>query len=272
MWVSVTAQGDSRKAQEGPSKTMLAVERRQTILEMILRDRRVIVNELSARLGVTEETVRRDLQKLEQEGRVHRTHGGAVALQSGPEDLPYPVRQTINLAAKRRMAAAAHGLIHDGDAVMIDSSSTAFELLPFLKEHRDLTLITNSVRIPVDPHAARHAVVSVGGELRHQSLTFVGPLAIEALGRFNADIAFISCKGISRKSGIMDASIADAEIKRAFITHARHICLLVDGDKFDAGGLITVAGFEAVTTIVTDRKPPDVWIEHLAEAGVTLIY
>ncbi len=251
---------------------MLAVERKRLILEMILRDRRVIVNELSERFGVTEETVRRDLQKLEEEGLIHRTHGGAVALQSGPEDLPYPVRQTINLTAKRQIAASAHQLIHDGDAIMIDSSSTAYELLPFLRNHHDLTIITNSVRIPVDPNAAGHSIVSAGGELRHQSLTLVGPLAIQALSRFNADIAFISCKGISRTSGVMDASIADAEIKRAFIQHARNVCLLVDGDKFDGVGLISVADFDAITTVVTDRKPSDAWIEHFAEAGIRLIY
>lgn len=251
---------------------MLAVERKRLILEMILRDRRVIVGELSERFGVTEETVRRDLQKLEEEGLLHRTHGGAVALQSAQEDLPYPLRQTINLTAKRRIAERAATLVQDGAAVMIDSSSTAFEVLPFLRNHHDLTIITNSVRLPVDPAAAGHSIVSAGGELRHQSLTFVGPLAIQALSRFNADIALISCKGMSRSAGIMDASIADAEIKRAFISHARHICLLVDGDKFDGGGLISVAGFDAVTTVITDRKPSDDWIAHFAEIGVRLIY
>ena len=251
---------------------MLAVERKQVILEMILRERRVIVGALATRFGVTEETVRRDLQKLEQEGLIHRTHGGAVALQSGPEDLPYPLRQTLNLPAKKRIAALAHALIRDGDAVMVDSSSTGFELLPHLREHRDLTVITNSVRIPADPHAAHHPLVSTGGELRPQSLTYVGPLAIEALGRFNADIAFISCKAISRTSGIMDASIADAEIKRAFIARARHVCLMVDGDKFDGAGMIRVGDLQQVQTLVTDRRPPEPWVEHLAEAGTRLIF
>lgn len=250
---------------------MLAVERKRLILQAVLRDGRVIVSDLAARFGVTEETIRRDLHKLEQDRLIQRTHGGAVALRSGPEDLPYPLRQTLNLDAKRQIAAHAAGLVRDGDAVMIDSSSTAFEVLPFLRGRRDLTLITNSVRIPADPGAAGHAIVSTGGELRQQSLTFAGPLAIAALGRFSADIALISCKGLAGFS-VMDASIPDAEIKRAFIAHSRRVCLLVDGDKFDAAGLIHVAGLDRIDTIITDRKPPGCWVDHLAETGVRLIF
>jgi DeoR/GlpR family transcriptional regulator of sugar metabolism len=251
---------------------MLAIERQRRILDLVLRDRRVVVNELSERFGVAEETVRRDLHKLEREGLLDRTHGGAVARQDDAEDLPYPVRQTINLDAKRRIAANAYRLVKDGDAVMIDSSSTAFEILPHLRQHRHLTLITNSVRILADAKVTSHAIVSTGGELRQQSLTFVGPLATEALSRFNADVAFISCKGISRDAGITDASVADAEIKRAFINHARRVFLLVDGDKFDAVGLIGVAPFERLAAIVTDRRPPDAWMEFLAARNVDVIH
>lgn len=251
---------------------MLAIERKQQILDIIKRDRHVVVNELSNQFGVTEETVRRDLRKLEVDGLINRTHGGAVALNGEAEDIPYPLRQTINLVEKRKIALKAHKLIGDGASVMLDSSSTAFEVLPHLKSHIDLTLITNSVRILAEPTVTNHTIMSVGGELRQQSLTFVGPLAIQSLSRFNADIAFISCKGISLQSGITDASVADAEIKRAFIGHAREVCLLVDGDKFDSVGLINVSGFEAISVVVTDRKPSDEWIEHLESKGVRLIY
>ncbi len=251
---------------------MLAIERKQQILDIIRRDRRVIVNELSSQFGVTEETVRRDLHKLERDGLIRRTHGGAVALQNEQEDIPYPVRQTINLVSKRKIALKAHQLIRDGASVMLDSSSTAFELLPHLKSHTDLTLITNSVRILAEPSVTNHTIMSVGGELRQQSMTFVGPLAIQSLGLFNADIAFISCKGISLQSGITDASVADAEIKRAFIRHAREVCLLVDGDKFGTLGLINVADFDAVSIVVTDKKPSDEWVEHLQSKKVRLVY
>jgi DeoR/GlpR family transcriptional regulator of sugar metabolism len=173
---------------------MLAVERRQKILDLVFRNRSVQVTDLSRNFGVTEETIRRDLQVLDGNGLLNRTHGGAVARETEAEDLPYRMRQVTNIEAKRRIALRAAELVQNSNAVMIDSSSTAFEVLGALKDHHDLTLITNSVRITAEPGATHHTIVSVGGELRKQSMTFVGTLATQAIAKFNADIALISCK------------------------------------------------------------------------------
>ena len=251
---------------------MLAVERKQLVLDTIRRDRAVVVTELARRFGVTEETVRRDLHKLEKEGLVSRTHGGAVACESETEDLPYFTRQTTNIEAKRQIAVHAARLVESGAAVMLDSSSTAFAVLPRLKDHADLTLITNSVRIIANPNVTNHAIMSVGGELRRRSMTFVGPLARQAITQFNVDYALISCKALSQRGGVMDASVADAEIKRAFIGSARHVCLLVDGDKFDGSALIEVCSFAPIHTVITDRAPSDSWREFLAAQKVELIF
>ena len=249
---------------------MLAVERRNLVLESLRRDRTVVVSELARRFAVTEETVRRDLGKLEREGLVTRTHGGAVA--SDTEDLPYRTRQTSNIEAKRRIAVQAARLVASGSAVMLDSSSTAFEVLPRLKDHKDLTLITNSVRIIANPDVTDHAIMSVGGELRRRSMTFVGPLARQAISQFNVDDALISCKALSQTGGVMDASVADAEIKRAFIASARRVCLLADGDKFDGSALIEVCALERIHTVITDRAPSEAWQAYLAESHVELLY
>src|SRR4051794_10751202 len=112
---------------------MLAVERRQFVIETLRRDRAVVVADLARRFGVTEETVRRDLAKLEKQGLVPRPQGGARAADT--EDLPYRTRQTTNIEAKRKIAIAAAKLVASGSAVMLDSSSTAFEVLPRLKDH-----------------------------------------------------------------------------------------------------------------------------------------
>lgn len=249
---------------------MLAAERRQIILETLRRDRAVAVCDLAQRFDMTEETVRRDLHKLEKQGLLSRTHGGAVA--GDLEDLPYRTRQSTNIEAKRRIAVLAAKLIASGSAVMLDSSSTAFEVLPRLKDHSDLTLITNSVRIIASPDVTDHAILSVGGELRRRSMTFVGPLARQAIGQFTADYALISCKALSANGGVMDASVPDAEIKRAFIASARRVCLLVDGDKFDGGALIEVCALERIHTVITDRAPSEVWQARLAADKVELLY
>ncbi len=251
---------------------MLAIERRQKILDLVFRHRSVQVTDLSKSFGVTEETIRRDLQVLDNGGLLSRTHGGAVAKETEVEDLPYRMRQITNIEAKRRIAALAAKLVHDGNAVMIDSSSTAFEALAELRSHHDLTLITNSVRIAAEPGATQHTIVSVGGELRKQSMTFVGMLATQAIAQFNADIALISCKAISMAGGVMDASLPDAEVKRAFIAAARKVCLLVDGDKFDGSALTSVCSIDQVDVVVTDRAPSEAWMQHFRRSNIPVLF
>lgn len=251
---------------------MLAIERKHKILDLIVRDRKVVVTDLSQQFGVTEETVRRDLNQLERDGLLSRTHGGAVARKGEAEDLPYRTRHLTNLEAKRAIAAKVADLVSDGQSVMMDSSSTAYEALGALKAHRDLTLITNSVRILSDPDLTSHTIMSVGGELRRRSMTFVGPLASQAIAQFNADVALISCKALSRTSGIMETNVPDAEVKRAFIRSARRVCLLVDGGKFDRTALITIGGFEPIDMVITDRQPSEPWLEVFEAASVKLIW
>ncbi|MFV0333708.1 MAG: DeoR/GlpR family DNA-binding transcription regulator [Tropicimonas sp.] len=251
---------------------MLAVERQRSILESIVQDRRVLVSELSARYGVSEETIRRDLQKLERNGRVSRTHGGAVLVPRGePEDLPYPTRQVTNISQKRALTAVAARLVPDGAAIMVDSSSTALELMPALAQRRDLTIITNSVHILTSRHCENHTVISVGGELRQRSLTLSGHAAIDNIARYAADISFISCKALSAQKGVMDPSLADASIKQAFIGAAQKVCLLVDSAKFDQTGLISVCDLSRIDILATDRQPSAEWCDFIAGYGTELL-
>jgi len=250
---------------------MLAVERKRLILEAIYRDGQVIVAELSDVLKVTEETIRRDLHKMEKEGLISRTHGGAVAREAEIEDLPYRTRQITNIAAKRQIAMHAAKLVQDGDAIMMDSSSTVFEVLHTLKGHDDLTLITNSARMIADPGATPYAIMSVGGELRRRSMTFVGPLAKQAIKQFRADLALISCKALSLEGGIMDASVPDAEVKRAFIQNAKRVCLLADSSKFGQTALFGMCSLDQINVIITDVRPSDDWVDTLTAHGVELI-
>lgn len=251
---------------------MLAIERRRALLDRLNRDGRLVVAELAGALAVTEETIRRDLTRMEREGLLCRTHGGALPLPAGPEDLPYRVRDVTNIAAKRTIGALAAALVPDGASIMLDSSSTAYEALRALKGHRDLTVITNSVRLLADPDMTEHAVISVGGELRRRTMTFVGPLTCQTVAQFNADIALLSCKALSPDAGIMDANLADAAVKRAFIDNAARVILLADASKLDHTALITIADIRAVDTLVTDRRPSDAWLDRLDRDGVRLVH
>lgn len=248
---------------------MIAAERAREILRQLQARGSVEVAGLARDLGVAEETIRRDLTRLERGGRLMRTHGGAV--ERTEEDLPYPMRLGSAQAAKAAIARRAAREIADGMTVMIDSSSTAFALLGELGRTRDLTIISNSVPLCADPSVTPHTILSTGGELRRRSMTFVGPMAVAALSRFRADVALIGTKALSRKAGLMEAALADAEMKRAFIANARRVLLLADATKLDAEGTVAVGegdGFEGIDTLVTDAPPPDPWPRILAAKGV----
>ncbi len=251
--------------------TLLPEERAEAILGRLKREGRVLVEALSADLGVSGETIRRDLKRLEADGLLRRSHGGAVPVPPRQaKEHPFPARRVLNVSAKRRIAATAARHVTDGQAIMMDSSSTVQELLGALTARRDLTIVTNSVALLVDPACRPHRVISVGGEFVAEDMTFHGPLSAAAARQFHADVAFLSVKALSRRSGLMVADSAEAEIKRAFLASADRRVLLVDGDKFDGSGLVSVAPLGALDVVITDHPPHDDWAALIAEAGVRL--
>lgn len=250
---------------------LLPEERAEAILRCLQRDGRVLVDALSEELSVSGETIRRDLKRLEKDGLLRRSHGGAVPLpQRHAADLSFPARSVLNISAKRRIAAAAAAHVTDGQALMMDSSSTVQEVMRTLGDRRDLTIVTNSIALLTEPSARAHRVISVGGECQHDVMTFHGPLAVAAAKQFHADIAIISVKALSKRSGLMVANADEAEIKRAFIECADRTLLLVDGDKFDGSGLVSAGLLSSIDTLITDRKPDDAWSDVLAEASIRL--
>jgi DeoR/GlpR family transcriptional regulator of sugar metabolism len=250
---------------------LLPEERAETILRRLQRDGRVLVDTLAGELSVSGETIRRDLKRLERSGLLRRSHGGAVPMPpSQEEDLSFPARSILNISAKRRIAAAAAAHVADGQALMMDSSSTVQEALRALGDRRDLTIVTNSIGLLTDPASRTHRVISVGGEYEPDIMTFHGPLAVAAARQFHADLTIISVKALSRRSGLMVANAAEAEIKRAFIECADQTLLLVDGDKFDSSGLVAVGPLSSVDILITDREPDEEWSEIIAGANVRL--
>ncbi len=251
--------------------SLLPEERAEAILRVLSRDGRLLVEAASRELNVSGETIRRDLKRLETAGLLKRSHGGAVPVPPRQaEDLSYPARSVLNISAKRRIASAAARHIADNHALMVDSSSTALEVVRALKGRKGLTIVTNSVALLTDPASLPHRLISVGGERHPEVMTFHGPLAVEAARRFHADLAIISVKALSKRSGLMVANAEEAELKRVFLENAERSLLLVDGDKFDGSGLVSVAPLEAVSALITDREPSSEWRTLIEKAGVAL--
>ncbi len=251
--------------------SLLPEERTEAILQALYRKGRLLVEEAARDMNVSGETIRRDLKRLEKAGLLKRSHGGAVPVPPRQaEDFAYPARAVLNIAAKRRIATAAAAHIGGDQALMIDSSSTALEVVRALGARKGLTIVTNSVALLTDPASLPHRLISVGGEHHPDIMTFRGPLAVAAARRFHADLAIISVKALSKRSGLMVANAEEAELKRVFIENAARTLLLIDGDKFDGSGLVSVAPLSAVSTLITEREPEGEWRRLIGEAGVTL--
>ena len=252
---------------------MLAIERRNAILAKLSLEGKVVVSDLAKEFDVTEETIRRDLEKLDKDGLARKTYGGAVKNENFNIDLPFHVRKQTNVESKRQIAAQISEMIHDGDYVMLDSSTTALNVIKNILDRKKITLITNSIEILIELcNKPDWMVVSTGGVLKEGGLSLVGYQAERMVSGFHVDIAICSCKGLDGEMGVTDSNERDSEIKKAFFKAANKKVLAVDSSKFDRTSFVKVCSIGEVDTIVTDRDPGDRWRERIKNAGVELIF
>lgn len=251
---------------------MLAIERRNKILTILQKENRVLVSDLSKAFDVTEETIRRDLEKLEQEGFAKKTYGGAIATENAYTDQPFTVRKTSNVLKKQAIAEIVASIVQDGDRIMLDSSSTSGYIAKQLKNKKNLTIITNSVEILVDAsEITGWKVISTGGLLREGSLSLLGHQAEQVVSTYHVDKAIISCKGVDLERGISDSTELEAYIKQQMMASANTTILAVDSSKLEKTSFIKISDLDKVDVIVTDEVPDDKWNEVLATKNVELI-
>jgi len=251
---------------------ILGLERRQKIMEYLKQDNKVYVNKLSKLFKVTEETIRRDLEKLENEGLLQRSHGGAVLKEPTSEDLSFSNRVAVNYTFKQAIAEKAKLLINDGDTIMVDSSTTALALIQLLTSKKNITIITNSIKLLNDFADANFKMISSGGDLRAHSFALVGTSACKALARYYVDFAIISCKGIDREKGIMESNELESNVNQQMSQQAKSTILLVDHSKFDKIAFTKTLEFMNIDYIITDQEPDTNWISFFKKQNVKLIY
>ena len=252
---------------------MLSVERSNAILSKLYLDGKVIVSALSQEFDVTEETIRRDLDKLDKEGLVKKSYGGAVLVQNFSTDLPHSVRKKANVEAKQKIAEKISTLFQDGDCIMLDASSTALLLLNYIRNLKNITLITNTVEALIE-HSDKDDWngFSTGGKLKKGSRSLVGPSAEKTIRSFHVDYAVCSSKGLDITRGITDSNEKDSEMKQAIFESAETKILCVDSSKFDKISLIKVGNVNEFDIIATDTEPSANWQEYLKRKNVELIY
>ncbi|MEA4964262.1 MAG: DeoR/GlpR family DNA-binding transcription regulator [Oscillospiraceae bacterium] len=252
---------------------MLAIERKNEIMAKLRAEQRVLVGELSACYGVTEETIRRDLDKLEKEGYATKTYGGAIWGNSTKSDLSYTIRKKANVDAKRTIAELAASVIEDGDHLMLDDSSTSLFLAKQIKEKKNLTVITNSIEVIVELAGVDGwTIMSTGGTLKQDSLALIGYQAQQTIRNYHVDKAFISCKGLDRNNGATDSSEYHSLNKKAMIQSARQTYLCLDASKFDKTSFVQIGGFSELSSVITNRAPDAAWLEFFHDLHFPCLY
>lgn len=231
---------------------MLAEERRDQILKTINKKGSVHVTELSNNLEVTEETIRRDLEILNEKKLLKRTHGGAISNTDKMAELSFNIRRDKNAEEKQAIASKAVKLIEPEDTIFIDASSTSLFMCRELENLNNVTIITNSARIVFELAKKENiSVISTGGLLRRNSLSYVGPLANETIKKYHADKFFASCKGVSPEYGATDSNELEIEVKKNMARHSRKTYIMGDHTKLNIIGLTRFVSMEHIDKIIT---------------------
>ncbi|QOS78575.1 DeoR/GlpR transcriptional regulator [Paenibacillus sp. JNUCC31] len=233
---------------------MLAAERYDRIVEMVNMKGSMRVSELSELCRVTEETIRRDLDRLEQAGRLRRSHGGAVSVKEEQPEIPYRVRETTHAEEKKRIAQSALSMICPGDRILLDASTTAGYMAANMPD-MPLTVLTNSIQVATELSSREKIeVISTGGQLAPRSLSFVGPLAERSLETYHVDKLFLSCKGVHLEGGgISESNELQARLKQKMVGISDQVILLADASKFGVRAFARVTGLNAVHAVITDQ-------------------
>ncbi len=251
---------------------MLAVERRNKITELITKDKSVLVVELAKQFEVTTETIRGDLEKLEKQGILVRTYGGATLVE-GTDDMDYLTRTTVNAEGKQRISERAARMIRDGETIFLDASTSSYYLAKSIKDKKSLTVITNAERVVSELASCPNIkVICTGGRLTPKNMSYCGRVAEETIrNNYYANKFFFSCRGATIQRGLSESTEEDAAVKKAMLDSAETAIFLCDYKKLGKLGVPIIPNFKPIDTVITDIKLTDEWHEILDENDVELI-
>jgi len=236
---------------------MLQYTRQQSILQYLQDRHTATISELAKAIYTSEASVRRDIAAMESEGLVLRVYGGVVLAEHKNEVVPPALRDGANSAAKEAIAQRAAELIHDGDTVIFDSSSTVRRICRHIRKRKNLKVITNNLRICEELKDTDIAVYVTGGEFFKKRACFLGPYAERFISLVNADSVFFSCKGLSPSGYLTDVSEDEISMRSAMLQQSQHSYFLCDSSKVGVGCTFTLCHADEVTAILCDADLPE---------------
>lgn len=251
---------------------MLAVTRRNMISEILVREKSINILELAEQFDVTSQTIRRDLEILEKQGVLTRTHGGAYIKEGIVSNVNIALRKNMLQDGKITIAKQCIDLIKNGDSIFLDNSSTALAVAKELP-NISIKVITNSLL--VSSHVAKLKnidLITIGGSLNKVNMCYVGKAAADMLSGYFMDKAFVSSSTLNMRHGITDSNEDVAAIRSIAINHAIKNYLIVDHTKFDKTSLVSVGNFNQFKGIITDKQPSDEWKEFLSHKNIRIYW
>ncbi len=246
-------------------------ERRQSIIAALTEAGQLSVAELSARFDVSEVTIRQDLQALSDQSLVLRTRGGALSTGAMPE-FSFDVRQQQQAAKKMRIGQAAANLVSHGDTIIIDASTTAQAIIPFIKKFSELSVITNSLKAAISLlDAPQIQVFLPGGELRRESISLVEHSREGIFNDIHVQIGFFGARGLTVEEGLTDVNLNEVAMKRAMVNRCRRVIGMLDARKWGKVASATFAHLDQIDVIIGDTDAPDGLVRQFRERQVEVL-
>jgi DeoR family transcriptional regulator of aga operon len=255
---------------------MLINDRQNQILDILVEQQSVSVTELVALLNVSAVTIRTDLNQLADQGKLVRTHGGAMLVgEKTRQELTFATRQQLHAAQKECIGALAASLVQPLDSILLDASTTALAVGRVLKQRQDLTevtIISTGVWTALEMLGTPHLnIMLAGGNLRNTTGSIIGSIAREVLSKINIHRAFLGAWGLTVTHGLTEANMQEVELKQFIIERCQEVIAVVDSSKFGQVALSTFAPLDKISRIVTDDGAPAEMVAEFRARGIEVL-
>ncbi|WP_031548044.1 DeoR/GlpR family DNA-binding transcription regulator [Salinicoccus luteus] len=252
---------------------MFASERRNEILHYLQEKQRITVKDLAKRIGVSEATLRSDLTKMETEGLLTRTHGGAVLNDYTDGEMSFSAREKKNRKEKNQIAREAYRFIEEKQCILLDASSTALELARYLKHQPiKLTVVTSGIQSALElKENPDITVILIGGVVTPGSSSIEGKLGLDILDYVNIDMMFTSASGFSIEKGLTDFNLYEVELKKEMVNHSREVVAIIDSSKIGTNSSAVFANVNQINTLITDKPIEEKISNELVRYNITMV-